>query len=121
MTERCSLCKQPLKRRAKKSPVRTKEIRALVAERAGNICECGCGRTLSLYHPQMDHWLGGSGRRKQKQSVETCWMLTMWCHRQRTNNYPSAIYWNRKFRAHCHRYGYVFTPHIEKRQLTRVA
>jgi len=102
----------------------TARIREACMKRCGGVCECGCERTfitnpISTYRAEMDHWLGGTGRRRQRQSIENCWMLTALCHRLRQNAQPSAVYWNVVFRQHCERYGYKFTPHIEHAQLKK--
>lgn len=85
---------------------RTAEVRAAVMERAGGICECGCGtefREPSFnYSPQLDHFRG----RARGESVESCWALTAYCHEQKTRNEPDAAAWLRKFAAHCRRHGY---------------
>lgn len=115
MIERCPTCRKPWKRKVRKPRVDMKEIRASAWERANYLCECGCGRDLRLWGCELDHWLGGSGRRKQKQSVETCWLLAGLCHRRRTRNEPDAAYWNARFEKHCRKHGYLFTPHVEKK------
>lgn len=66
---------------------------------------------------EMDHWLGGNGRRRQRQSIETCWMLCQLHHQARTRARPSAVYWNERFAIHCKTHGYPFTPHIEHHPL----
>jgi 5-methylcytosine-specific restriction endonuclease McrA len=95
----------------------TVALRVAVMQRAGYLCEaCGiCYRDPPL---QMDHWMSGVGRRRQKQSKETCWALCPPCHSNRTHNLPSAAYWNEKFATHCTRFGYDFTPHIIHQQLS---
>lgn len=116
MIERCPTCRKPWKRKVRKPRATTKEIREMVMTRAGGMCECGCGRALLYFGAaEMDHWLGGSGRRKQKESVETCWMLSGYCHHRRTRNEPSVAAWNERFERHCRLYDYPFTPHVEKK------
>lgn len=93
----------------------TAAIRAECLKRANGFCESGVCFDLWT---EMDHWLGGNGRRRQKQSVETCWMLCRRCHHDRTNAVPSAAFWNGNFALHCARYGYKFEPHIEHAKLS---
>ena len=60
-----------------------------------------------------DHWEGGNGRRRQRESATTCWHL---CHRhneERTANHPGAWWWNMSRELFCRAHGIPFTPHIE--------
>lgn len=134
---RCPTCARPLPRRATAAEKKTAKgkaegaqaararsaaIRGLVMVRAGGVCEVEpyMGRFFAHMRPLvLDHWLGGSGRRRQKQSVENTWAICTPCHRERTVNSPNAAYWNEKFRQHCQRYGYPFTPHVEHAELAR--
>lgn len=110
---------KPVSRRSEKSrkkkqgTAELREIRATVMRRADGGCEaCHIGAKL-----EMDHWLGGAGRRREKQSAATCWALCagpLGCHRMRTENRPNAAWWNERFREHCTRHGFEFSPHIEK-------
>lgn len=85
-------------------------VRQQVMDRANGRCEvCGARGALEL-----DHWLGGSGRRAQKQHRTTCWALCHICHQHRTENIPSAAHWNDVRRHFCERWGYAFQPHLEK-------
>jgi hypothetical protein len=79
----------------------TDRIRAECMLRANGRCECGCGRRLDLWGATMDHWLSGSGQRVPKQSVKTCWILTLKCHLGRQTNSPSVAFWNERFQRHC--------------------
>jgi hypothetical protein len=72
-------------------------------------CRAG-GRALHL-----DHWLGGIGRRRLAESIQTVWMLCVPCHEQRTRNVPSVEWWNDAFAKHCAFHGYP-TP---RRHLAR--
>jgi nucleoside 2-deoxyribosyltransferase len=86
-------------------------IREAVLKRADGKCESpGCGFELGMLqqpHPlEVDHFFGGTGRRRALQSVETCWALCRRCHRLKTANEPSAAYWLEDFIPHCARYGY---------------
>lgn len=99
------------------------EIRAAVVARAKGRCEALTAmRILSDYTDparhtgplRADHWLGGAGRRRQQQSTNTVWAICPGCDLLRTNNWPSAAWWNRIHEAHCRLHGLPFTPHIEK-------
>lgn len=108
---------------SKKSEVHrasTKEIRAAVMVRANFRCEViHSGGRCALPAISMDHWLGGAGRRRQQQKVETCWALCATHDYQRTHNVPSAAVWNERRRRHCDVHGHGFQPHIEHARLTR--
>lgn len=96
------------------------EIREACVQRADGKCECGCGRAFTPFDPaEWDHWLGGNGRRRQKESVETTWMLIRSCHQQRTRNWPSAEHWNALREAFCKKWNYAFKPHIVHQPLQR--
>ncbi len=98
----------------------TWQIRAAVWERSGGRCENPrCGFLSSLAYGHLDHWRGGSGRRRTEQAVENCWRLCGRCDRERTVNFPSTADWNARFKAHCERYGYAFAPHIEHTSVPR--
>jgi hypothetical protein len=89
------------------------ELRSDVLGRAQGRCE-SCGTLLASSGVVFDHWLGGSGRRRQRESLETCWALCVLCNWRRTTNLPTAEYWNDRFRIHCERYGYGYEPHLTK-------
>jgi hypothetical protein len=90
------------KTRAKRSE--TRSIRALVVERAGTTCECGCGMGFTMTTPgELDHQFG---RVRAKQSVENTWLLRHDCHAARTRNSPSAAWWLQKLLKHAEKYGY---------------
>lgn len=101
------------KRRADKALARRERIQRVHAlrshalDRARYRCEC-CS---SLGPLVMDHWLGGRGRRRQEERLETVWMLCLRCNDDRTANRPSAEYWNERFEEHCARHGYPFIGH----------
>lgn len=92
----------------------TAAIREACLERAGGLCECGCGYGLypanarsspPLGHfaaPELDHFFG-RGKGRPPQSVETCWILRADCHREKTDNRPDSATWLRKFITHCER------------------
>lgn len=81
-------------------------IRAAVMLRAGGRCEMSDGIRCSMDGTDLDHMLQGSGRRRQRQSAETCWLLCAWHHRERTRNRPSSRAWRGHMRRHLDRYGY---------------
>lgn len=95
--------------KSEKHRLSTKEIRAEVFKRAHALCEVpGCTR----YPGHMDHFLGGSGRRRPRQSVETCWALCGLHDYQRTHNVPDASFWNAAFGQHCANHGYPAVAHV---------
>lgn len=75
-------------------------IREAVMCRAHYRCErCDViGRTL-----QLDHFFG---RGKVVQTVENCWALCWLCHKWKTQNTPTAVFWLRTFAKHCDKFGY---------------
>lgn len=89
-----------------------RDLALKVLTRAQFVCECCCA--WLPFTGEIDHWLGGSGRRRQRESIETIWLLCSSCHADRTANRPSVEHWNERFRLHCERYGYPFVPHLEK-------
>lgn len=92
----------------------TADIREQCVKRSGTWCECGCGQPYTPFYPaEMDHFLGGHGRRKQRQSVESCWMLRRDCHAAKTRLSPSSAFWDAKWAAHAARYGYPVLTHIQ--------
>lgn len=86
------------KRASKKEE--TAAIRAAVMKRAGKYCEACLSFCPS---PEMDHFFG---RVRAAQSERSCWSLCRLCHREKTNNAPSAAHWLEAFVAHCERHGY---------------
>lgn len=91
---------------AKKAEKRdeTAEIRAAVVKRAMSpqgqpLCE-----NCDLLGSELDHFFG---RGKVPQKVSNCWFLCGYCHRNKTNNEPSATYWLEQFVSHCDRHGYT--------------
>lgn len=91
----------------------TAEIRGEVELRSGADCEYVDlnGDRCRWPGTDLDHWLGGSGRRRQAQSAANTWLLCSLHHGQRTRNEPDVERWNRAFARHCARYLYPFTPH----------
>lgn len=53
-----------------------KQVYKAVLERAGGLCEL-CFQYKPL---QLHHIIGGSGKRKQHETVESCMMLCLECH-----------------------------------------
>lgn len=101
----------------------TAELRREVMARAKGCCEACGRRTL---HLALDHFLGGAGRRRQKQSIETTWALCAHpvlddCDGARTHNRPSAALWNELFAKHCEKQGYPVIAHVEHRPVKRGA
>lgn len=98
----------------------TSSIRPAVFERAGDRCEAWHpGKSEGSWHrcekkaTIWDHWMSGTGRRRQKQAVETTWALCDSCNFARTEKIPNIEWWNESHRVHCELYGYLFEPHIE--------
>jgi hypothetical protein len=82
------------------------DIREQVWLRSNGRCEA-CGIPLPSVLGELDHALGGSGRRRALESVETTWRLDHRCHVLKTNNDPTAFYWAEKFAEHCRQHGYT--------------
>jgi hypothetical protein len=87
------------------------ELRHEVLKRAGERCE-SCGADLHVAGFVFDHWLGGNGRRKAEERIDTTWALCLACNQARTDNDPSAEHWNERFERHCQRHGYPSRPHV---------
>jgi len=86
----------------------TAEIRQAVWARSKGRCENqGCGAFLGPVSSSghMDHFFGGSGRRREMQAVATCWRLCADCDHAKTNNIPGLAHWAERFIEHCHKYG----------------
>jgi hypothetical protein len=101
---RYSKRKPPRAKRPGGKRANTSAVYAAVAERAGEVCECGCGRPLEWLawgpgKPEMDHQFG----RARAESVEECWMLRHDCHEAKRDNRE----WLEKFIDHARRYGYA--------------
>lgn len=77
----------------------TRVIREAVFARAEGKCE-HCGWRESL---QLDHFFG---RGKVPQCIQNCIALCLRCHRDKTNNVPSAAFWLEEFIGHADSYGY---------------
>ena len=96
--------------------IETAHIRLAVWDRSRGRCEAygeDGFRCQGVAHI-LDHWDGGSGRRRQRQTVATCWALCVRHSDQRTANWPSAAWWNASREAHCLGNAILFTPHIER-------
>ena len=98
----------------------TAELRRLVMARSRGHCE-GCGHFYGTMVLQLDHWLGGSGRRRQAQAIANCWGLCPGCHSRRSQNLPDSAHWNRLFSRHCVRRGYHVLNHVEHDPVRRGA
>ena len=97
-------------------------LRSDVLDRSLGLCENpGCAKPLAGYGYEMDHWLNGTGRRTQAESIQTLWALCSSCHAARHANVPSASYWNERHRTFCERHGYPFTPHLTRIQAFKLA
>ena len=93
------------------------ELRHDVVVRSNGRCENpACRKVITSGGCSWDHWLGGNGRRQEQESLATTWLLCAACDYARTNNEPSATYWNERFKTHCERHGYPFTQHLTRIQ-----
>lgn len=81
-----------------------KKLRAAVFRRAGNHCECGCGRFITPESGRWDHFFG---RAKAPETMATTWALSIVCDNAKTANRPGAALWLRKFIEHAERHGYA--------------
>lgn len=88
---------------------RLRTLARLVWERANGRCE-----NVYCMNPggELDHWLGGTGRRRTNETYETVWLLCCKCHDDRHANRPSASHWNAVFAFHARKWGYNPNPHI---------
>lgn len=82
-----------------------KGVREAVFNRAGNVCECGCGRDITPETGHLDHFFG---RAKAEERLQTCWALSIECHAAKTANRPNATYWLVAFALHALTHGYTF-------------
>lgn len=90
-------------RREKKRLTKNEEttvIRAQVFARAEGMCEMGCGSQAM----ELDH---AFGRIRVPQAASNCLALCHICHRQKTNNAPSATYWLECYFYHFEKHGYM--------------
>lgn len=95
------------------------KVRATVLARSNGLCEACSAPHGNL--GEVDHWESGRGRRTQRESVETVWVLGLrcGCAKDRTANWPSAAEWNARRAAHCTRYGFAFVPHAVHEPVVR--
>jgi len=77
------------------------ELREQVALRADGMCEACAVRGLEAVGTEMDHFFGGSGRRRALQSRFTCWLLCSGHHIEKTKGLPSVEHWLVRFMDHC--------------------
>lgn len=88
-----------------------KALKAALWVRSGGRCECGCGRRLTKWDAETDHFWG---RAKAAQRPETCWLLAAEHHREKTENRPSRVHWIRKFLVHLEAHGFGRSESAEK-------
>lgn len=84
-------------------------IASAVLARAGDACECQCGRGFdgSIDGTRtIDHQ---PGRGRCEDTLEDLWVLRWGCHRAKTDNNPSAAVWLGLFLIHQERHGYDST------------
>jgi 5-methylcytosine-specific restriction endonuclease McrA len=100
---------------------RTGLVRAEVWRRSGAImlggmlvggcCEA-CGVEMAS-GGELDHWLGGSSRRRET-TPEGTWRLCPMCHHDKTNaggpGSSALEFWNERRRAFCEKNGIPFVP-----------
>ena len=80
-------------------------------DRAGLICECGCGRWFKGFmgKAEPDHFFG----RSRSETAETVWWIRSDCHLAKTRNDPDRAVWLRKFIAHCEKYAALASSSAE--------
>lgn len=82
-------------------------LASALIERAGNLCECGCGLPFdtSLKGTRtFDHF---AGRGRVEDCLEEIWVLRWGHHKAKTDLEPDAPSWLKRFATHCRRYGYA--------------
>ena len=92
-------------------------IAEAVLRRAGDTCECGCGRPFDGSvggRATLDHFFG---RARSTESVETVLVLREDCHRDKTDNRPNARTWHLLFIAHCRKHNYTEAAERARRRL----
>lgn len=78
-----------------------RDIKWAVGARAGGQCEVINGpHRCADRGAECDHFFGGIGRRRQRQSVEGTWLLCGSHHRNKTLNLPSRAWWLNCFHEH---------------------
>ena len=78
-------------------------LHAALLARAKGVCECGCKKPVPP--SEVDHFFG---RAKAPETMETCWVLRVACHADKTANRPTAALWLMRFIAHAGRHGYAY-------------
>lgn len=75
-------------------------------ERAAGRCEsCGLPFGIGLTdRPECDHFFG---RAKAPETVENCWLIHSRCHRDKSDNFPTAAVWLLRFANHCLKHQYT--------------
>lgn len=109
----------PARKRAKAKVLskraKTRAVRDLVFERAGDFCECGCGRSFGGFDgvKTMDHFEGIA----RSETLETCWGLRWSCHQRKTAQSPNRHAWLNRFIEHCHKQGHHDTAAKAEREI----
>lgn len=91
------------KKKSRKSEMA--DLRAKVFARAGHVCESACDAPAT----ELDHHFG---RVRVKQSPVNCRALCSRHHRMKTDNIPSAAYWQQDFINHCNRLATSDSEHM---------
>ena len=85
----------------------TENVRRDVWKRSSGNCEkCLAFLGHDADEGHMDHFFGGSGRRRKETTVQGCWRLCLRCDYEKTHNKPTAAAWLLAFQSHCARRGY---------------
>lgn len=101
------------KKRTKRAE--TKDVWTAVMDRALGACEaCQAQAGPKL---QLDHFFG---RVRVPQSERNCFALCPACHREKTDNVPSAAHWLEKFVAHAERHGFTEEAGMATRRLAAI-
>jgi hypothetical protein len=80
----------------------TPELHAQLTTRCRGRCECQCGARVPP--GEIDHFFS---RSKAAEGTDTCWVLSVRCHYEKTRNHPTSSEWLRRFIEHCKRHGYT--------------
>jgi hypothetical protein len=96
----------------------TAQIRAACVKRAGGFGEL-CGRALDMERAEMCHLDGGSGKRRQGQSVKNCVMEHHECHQGPGGIDKKPTEWIFEVWAWARRYGYPLPERFRKIEALR--
>jgi 5-methylcytosine-specific restriction endonuclease McrA len=108
---RASAARRVVKRATKKA--KRQGVRALVMARAEGRCE-HCDAAETNFSPlELDHFFG----KARSESAETCWALCRQCHRNKTDNTPSAASWLMAFITHAGFSGFTDARNMAVRRL----